>query len=116
MPYLFFTSFTQQSCVDCNKLLRVDGMLILPLKLHLFFFNKITQFPFIATFIVTSKSMAYTAQLTVGLQKRALDIFKAYQHIKVIMDTVDSADEYHEKWFIEAVDMVWLSLWMFNQL
>ena len=41
--------------------------------------------------------MAYTAQLTVGLQKRALDIFKAYQHIKVIMDTVDSADEYHEK-------------------
>ena len=73
------------------------------------FLNKITQFPFIATFIVTSKIMAYTAQLTVGLQKKALDIVKAYQHIKVVMDTVDlvrqSADEYHEKWFIEAVDM-----------
>ena len=53
--------------------------------------------------------MAYTAQLTVGLQKKALDIIKAYQHIKVVMDTVvsvrQSADEYHEKWFIEAVDM-----------
>ena len=70
-------------------------------------FFEITQFPFIATFIVTSKIMAYTAQLTIGLQKKALDIVKAYQHIKVVMDTVDSvrqsADEYHEKWFIETV-------------
>lgn len=64
---------------------------------------------FIATFIVTSKTIAYTAQLIVGLQKKALDIVKAYQHMKVVMDTVDSVrqsvDEYHEKWFIEAVDM-----------
>ena len=52
--------------------------------------NKITQFPFIATFIVASKIMVYTAQLTVGLQKNTCDIFKAYQHIKVIMDTLDS--------------------------
>ena len=73
------------------------------------FLHKITQFSFIATFIVISKIMAYTAELTVGLQKTALDIIKAYQHIKLVMDTVDSVrwsvDEYHEKWFHEAVDM-----------
>ena len=45
----------------------------------------------------------------VGSQKKALDIVTAYQHIKDVMYTVysvrQSADEYHEKWFIEAVDM-----------
>ena len=45
-----------------------------------------------------------------GLQeKKALDIRQnQIQHIKVVMDTVgvrQPANEYHVKWFTEAVDM-----------
>lgn len=64
---------------------------------------------FTATFVVTSKIMAYTAQLAAGLQKKALNIIKAYQHVKTAMDTVQklraSVDDYHETRFAAAVTM-----------
>ena len=54
------------------------------------FLNNITCFSFIAAFVVTSNILAYTAPLATSLQKKALDIVKAYQSIRAVFDTVQN--------------------------
>ena len=73
------------------------------------FLNNKTCFSFIAAFVVTSNILAYTAHLATSLQKKALDIVKAYQSIRAVFDTVQNVreyiDEYLGEWFKAAVDL-----------
>ena len=58
---------------------------------------------------MTSKLLAYTVPLATGLQKKALDIVKAYQTVKVVSDAIDhireQIDEYHEEWYTAVVEL-----------
>ena len=75
------------------------------------FLNNITCFSFIAAFVLTSNILVYTgtAPLATSLQKKALDIVKAYQSIRAVFDTVQNVreyiDEYLGEWFKAAVDL-----------
>ena len=58
---------------------------------------------------MTSMILAYTAPLATGLQKKTLDIVRAYQSVKAVSDTTSTVreqiDEYHSEWFKAAVEL-----------
>ena len=68
--------------------------------------NNLTQFRFLATFVITSKLMAAIQSLTSSLQEKATDVAKAYKHvarvISVLQDMRDNINDRHGEWWTDV--------------
>lgn len=63
--------------------------------------HRVTSFEFIVTFVSTMKVLAYIKPITVKLQKRSMDVIKAYSMINDVLRELKEAREEDETTFSE---------------
>ena len=71
--------------------------------------NHVTNFNFIVTLVVTRKVFEYTHSVTELIQAKLNDIVKGFDLtgslIDLFVDVTHDIDDYHEKWYKEALEL-----------